>query len=252
MENLAKKYPKVDFNNLTEKNIIYFCRDALSYYNTDHDSKKAVFEAEILEIIKSKEWNWNATDIDKNIILTYPVYNYSLPIVQYLLENEKYNIKEYNKTISNALGSSITIFGGVTLNYLLNLEDMDIMYRTDLAIKSYQVASGVEMNYHKQNYLEKALAIFQTETLFTNIVGDFVAFPSNYKNIKEPLHHLLENHPLDIDSKVNIVKGYLNPELCNPNKLISEVLTTLENWSTYYSLNKDLAISNSTHKKPKI
>lgn len=86
---LNKKYiKKFKIEELKEKNIIYFCRDALSSSSMkEENSLYHYYEEEILNIIKLKEWDWFAEDIDNNNILLYPIYNNAFKIVEYLIEN---------------------------------------------------------------------------------------------------------------------------------------------------------------------
>lgn len=137
MSLLKYKYPDTDFENIKEKDIIYFCRDALNYdYKSNRLSKdeialdKKKYENEILLLIKKQffkngeSWDWFRKDIDDNIILTYPIHNNSLMIVKFLLlltsnNGYIYNIKEYNQDICNAICSGINLKSDEVIEYIL-------------------------------------------------------------------------------------------------------------------------------------
>lgn len=249
---LEKKY-SINLNNVTEKDIIYFCRDALS---TDIDnSKKAIYEKEILELIKSKEWNWFAQDIDKNVILTYPVRNNAFTIVKYLLENKKYNLEEYNEKLSGAVKACVSLVGDSMCEYLMS-HNLHQDYLNDLAFKAYIMSDSVVPTY-RLTYIEKAVKLVNMGTDFEKILYNFLNdFNSDdFKKVKLSFVKFLDTHPLSKEEKLNIMKPIIQQGLANtrPDMFFKlEKNRMLDNYVRYLDMEQRMPPKNDNTKKAKI
>lgn len=250
MKNLLKKYPKQDFNSLLEKHIIYFCRDALSFYNKDKNKQN--LEKEILDLIKSKDWDWNAKDIDGNTILTYPIYNNAHSIVDYLLSNKKYNICEYNKEASQALGACINLVSDDMISNILNKHDINIQYKNELVIKAYKSSSRMNDETNKNKYLEVAFTILKKGVSFNDILNSFITETKDYDDFPFVVNHFLDNHPLAAKEKLFTVKTYFIQDIIKHDNSSQKFISIAEKWMTYQSLNNELTESNKSNKKLKI
>ena len=199
---LEKKYKKKFIvEEITEKDIIYFCRDALAHSLTEKNkgnNQKSIYEKEILSLIKLKEWDWFAKDIDKNIILTYPVYNNAFTIVEYILENKKYNLEQYNEQCSGALKACIMLTGEKMQEYILS-KNIHSEYITDMAFKAYTMSEYVMPKY-KNEYLKKAEELIQINTNFEKLVMNFLKY-DEFEKVRQTFYLFLEEHPLPIIDK---------------------------------------------------
>jgi hypothetical protein len=262
MKRLKKQYSKnFDFSDLNEKDIIYFCRDSLTPYRNHSQKVQQEFENEILSIIQSKEWDWSIKDIDKNTILTYPIYNNAHSIVKYLLDNKKYDVKTYDKDMSNSLCSCITILGDKMLKNIMEY-GIHPKYIDDMINKAYLYASIMsekdtcEVYLNTASYLlEKNLSLNNISPYLFNGTISHLILNNNenkYPYLKTALHHLLENYPLDIKKKDFHVKKFFDPIIWKSKKLPQDISSCLENWRNYHSLNNELIKNNKIIKKFKI
>lgn len=239
---LNKKYKKqLNIEDITEKDIIFFCRDALSHSLTKENknsNEKAIYEEEILSLIKLKDWNWFAKDIDKNIMLTYPVYNNAFTIVKYLLENQKYNLEEYNEEISRALQSCIMLTGEKMQEYLLS-KKIHSEYITDMAFKAYTMSDYVMPEY-KSAYLKKAQELIQLNTNFEKVLVNFIKY-DEFEKVKQSFYLFIEEHPLPIKDKIQHVAIILNnlKEKKSGARFSSKYID-LGKWLHYHELNDKL------------
>lgn len=262
IKHLKKKYPKSNFINLTSKDIIYMCRDALSHYEKPENKQK--YESELLELITSKEWDWYTQDIDRNIILTYPIYNNAYSIVEYLVNN-KYDLKTYNELISNALCSSIMLTGEKMLNYLLE-QNISPEYLTDMTIRAYEMATHVH-NDHKEFYVQKGNDLIVKGTDLTKILAYYISDREFKTSFEEIFFQMLENHPLAIEEKnvvidqlferANTTKRWINGEeqiiqrkVLSPN--LEKKYQMIEKWKMYHKLENDLPENLQIKHKAKI
>lgn len=257
MEQLKKRYLSFDFLNLTEKDIIYICRDSLN----PQRNLKEDYEGEILQIIQSKEWDWTVKDNDKCSILTYNVYNNAHSIVKYLLDNNKYDVRTYDKDTSDSICACISLIGQKMINNILEY-DINPRYIDDMINKAYLLASKMSKKDNCENYLKTAELLIGENSKLNNInhslfIGAISHIILNNNENKYPylntsLHHLLEYYPLDISKKEFHVKKFFDPIIWKSRKLPQDISSTLENWINYHSLQKDLPNNNSVNKKIKI
>lgn len=255
---LNKKYKK-EFNieEIKEKDIIYFCRDALSKSSMrEENSLYEFYEEEILNIIKLKEWDWFAEDIDNNNILLYPIYNNAFKIVEYLIENGKYNLKEYNEKISRSLCSCIMLTGEKMQNYLIS-QNINEQYITDMTWQAYNMSARV-IDKYKVDYINKTKELMKLNVEFDTILVNFIKV-NEFENVKDVFYQFLENHPMTIEEKVKGVNYALQKLYDNTtpvkarNVVFNEKVIFLKKWLQYHELN-DKLISKETPelKKPKI
>lgn len=262
IKHLKKKYPKSNFINLTSKDIIYMCRDALSHH--EKKQNKENYELELLELIKSKDWNWYTQDIDKNIILTYPIYNNAYSIVEYLVGN-KYDLKIYEELISNALCSCIMLTGEKMLSYLLE-QNLHPEYLTDMTIRAYEMATHVHNDY-KDFYTQKGNDLIIKHTDLKKILAYYISDREFKTSLEEIFFQMLENHPLPIEEKnvlitqlfeqANTIKRWINgQEQIVQRKVMSSNLEKkyqmVEKWKMYHKLEDDLSYNQQLKKKAKI
>ncbi len=225
-EILKSKYPKIIEGEIKASDLIFICRDSLKY------KKETNTEDEILTLIKSKDWAWYARDIDHNVILTYPIFNGSKKIVDYLITSKKYNISQYNPSLSKALCASISLKGADILDYLLTKE-MDIKYKNDLIIKSLVMASNVKDENHFEQYMGYANKLI-SDVDFKEVINGII-----HPTSPEVFNYFLVSHGLSNDEKIKVVKeiqeeysvfGLTQNAVGNKNKLIEkfEMLTQLQ------------------------
>lgn len=248
---LEKKYKKkLSLNELREKDIIYFCRDSL-HYGISQD-KKEVYEKEILSLIKMKEWDWSVKDIDKNNMLLYPIYNGAFSIVKYLIENKKYNVQEYNEDISKAICSCIMPVGEKMSHYLLS-KDIHTDYVSDMVFQAYSMSiiDGMKKEY-VDYYINKARDLLVKKTNFNKILNQFLK-TNEFDKYEMSLLNFLENHPLDKEKKLEIVKSILDEgQKKSLSFLRRKENKILDKWIKYIELNKNLPYKNTFSKKIKI
>lgn len=246
---LEKKY-LVNLENITEKDIIYFCRDSLSFNKSAQD--KMIYEKEILEIIKSRQWDYTVKDIDKNNMLLYPIYNNAFNIVSYLIENKKYNLQEYDKDVSRALCACIMPIGENMNDYILS-KNIHNNYIGDMVFQAYtmSISEGMKesfIDYYKQ----KADFLLKQNASFENILHHFLEtseFPL-YRNI---FVNFLQEHPLNTEEKLDIIKPIL--EVGKEKSLTfikKEKNRMLDNWVRYVEMDIKLPPKNEHKKKNKI
>lgn len=250
-----------DFSNLEEKDIIYFCRDSLTPYRNYTEEMNQKLKNEILTIIQSKDWDWSIKDIDKNTILTYPVYHNAHDIVKYLLDNKKYDVKSYTQELSNSLCACISLVGETMLKNIMNY-GIETRYLDDMLNKSYLYASIMSKEEHCNKYLEIAeyltnqnfLLNNTSPYLFNGVISHLILNnnENKYPYLNKSLHHLLENYPLDNHKKLFCMKKFFDPIIWKQKRLPQDIASTLENWINYHSLQKELNQDNIINKKPKI
>ncbi len=242
---LEKKYnKKILISELKTKDIIFFCRDALSYLISDED--KIIYEIEILQLMKSMELDVNYKSIDGNNLLAYPIYNNAFQIVDYLLENNFYNLKNYNASVSQAVCACIMLNGEKMMHKLLDL-DLNEKYINDMCFRSYVMASSVISEY-KKNYEDKAKQLID-KTDFKEVLENFVKHEDFSKCI-EQYQLFLQEHPMDLKKKIEVVENVLQP-LRNKGKIIQvkEKYKLLNIWLSYHLLEDNLNQKNDDNKK---
>lgn len=249
--NLEKKYEKnLPLEEITEKDIIFFARDNLNFYVSKE--YKIIYEKEILYLIKMKEWDWVHEDIDKNNILVYPIHNNAFSIVKYLIENNKYNLQEYHKSISKAVCSCIMPIGEEMNQYLLS-KDIHTEYIADMVFQAYSMALSDKMRPdYVDYYKQKAENLFQKNASFEKILHHFLNTDEFHK-YKMTLVNFLEQHPLSREEKLAIVKPILEEGKEKSLAFIKrEKNRVLDNWVRYVELDIQLKPKNLIHKKTKI
>lgn len=249
---LEKKY-SINLSNATETQIMFLCRDALSL--TSEDKNKADYEKEILELIKSKEYDWFAQDIDKNVILTYPVRNNAFSIVKYLLENKKYNLEEYNEKLAGAVKACVSLVGDSMCEYLMR-QNLHQDYINDLAFQAYIMSDFVDPTY-RLTYIEKAVKFVNMGTDFEKILHNFLNnFNSDdFKKVKLSFVKFLDTHPLSKQDKANILKPIIEKGLATTRvdmffKL--EKNRMIDNYVRYLEMEQRMPPKNDNTKKAKI
>jgi hypothetical protein len=207
MINLKEKYTNLKLSNLTEKDIVYICRDAL---NKEED--KSLYEDEILSLIKYKKWNLKYKDIDGNILLTYPIFNNSIKIVKFLLK-KIYDSKVFNEDMSSAFSSCINIKpkSDEMLDFLVKM-NINQRYIDNMLFQSYLLYSRVTPNNTKF-FLNKADKLMPS--------SDF-EFVSNklFKNegLVEAFSHYIFNHEMVIEKKIEILEELISKEVNSVSK----------------------------------
>lgn len=245
---LEKKYKqKFPLETLTAKEIVYFCRDSLSHGTSPED--KVIYEKEILELIKQKEWDLLYTDIDGNNLLSYPIYNNAFDIVTYFIDNKLYNLKEYNHENSHAVCACIMLTGEKMMNYLVSL-DMHYDYITDMTFRAYLMSANVRPEY-KIEYLNKANYLIENSD-FENMLSQFLTLNEFDKHTEQYLSFLQE-HPVETENKVKIIQKVLDP-LREKKNFIQRVqkYNILDNWINYFLLQEKFPNKDVSEKKPKI
>jgi hypothetical protein len=240
IKHLNNKYENIfNFEKVTEKEIIYFCRDALNHESSNKDSfLKVFYEKEILELIKLKEWDWFKEDIDKNNILTYPIYNNAFEIVKYLIENKKYNLKKYDTRISNALQASIILTGQKMQEYITS-QDIHNDYVNDMIFKAYEMTSFVKSPY-VQVYFEQAERLMMLNIDFKKLLDNFLKI-NQFEKINNAFFNFLEKHPSHLeDKKIHISSALDLIEQNEKQPDLNIKYITLKKWLQYHDLNHKL------------
>ncbi len=225
-EILKNKYPKLFSKEIRASDVIFLCRDCL------RGKYEEAIEEELLTLIKEKDWPWYARDIDHNVILTYPIFNGSKKIVDYLITSKKYDLNEYNPSLARSLCASISLKGADILDYLLTKE-IHLKYRNDLIVKSLVMASQVKDEENVEKYLK------YVDKLINNVDFKEVIKGIIHPSKPEVFNYFLMNHPLPNNRKIVVVKeiqqecsnfGLTENSVSNKNKLIEkfEMLTQLE------------------------
>lgn len=223
---LKSKYPDIFNKEIRASDIIFLCRDSLRVKAENN------IEEEILHLIKQKDWAWYARDIDNNIIITYPIFNGSKKIVDYLIESKKYDINEYNPSLSKAICACISLKGEDMFNYFLN-KDLNFRYKNDLITKSLVMASNVKDESHFDHYMKYANDLIN-DCNFVDVIRGII-----YPATPEVFNYFLFNHPLKNEEKVALSKQLIeeysffnlsNGDLNSKNKLLEkfEMLTHLQ------------------------
>lgn len=244
---LERKYKQKLSLDLTAKEIVYFCRDALSYGTKPEE--KVIYEKEILNLMKSKDWDLSYKDIDGNNLLSYPIYNNAFDIVKYLIDNKLYNLQEYNQENSHAVCACIMLTGEKMMNYLVSL-DINKEYLTDMTFRAYSMSSNVMPEY-KISYMNKASYLIE-HTDFEKILSEFLKV-NEFDKYKEQYLVFLQEHPLELENKVKIIQAILTP-LREKKNFIERVekYKILDSWVNYFSLKEKFPNKEIADKKPKI
>lgn len=223
----------------TEKDIIYFCRSNFGNYKKHTKKTREMYEKTTLRAIKSKEWNWQAKDIDNNTILTYPVYNNCYLIVQYLLENKIYNITKYEEYISQALCSCIMLTGEKMMNQILSYHDLDIRYKSDMAVKALEMGSYIIA--YKKDYVDKALTIMSTSISFEHMM---VKIMKSVSIEEEQMYCLLEYPLMSFKDKKDIINKMCNIDFFKADEMviysIKNKMKIIDKWEFNHNLEYDL------------
>ena len=242
---LEKKYnKKILISELKTKDIIFFCRDALSYTVSEKDKK--IYEREILDLMKSMKLDVSYKSIDGNNLLAYPVYNNAFKIVDYLLENNFYDLQNYNDDVSQAVCACIMLDGEKMMHKLLDL-NINEKYINDMCFRAYLMASVVFPDY-KKSYEDKVKQLID-KTDFKEVLENFVKHEDFSKCI-EQYQLFLQEHPMDLKKKIEVVENVLQP-LRNKGKIIQvkEKYKLLNIWLSYYLLEDNLNQKNDDNKK---
>ena len=242
---LEKKYnKKILISELKTKDIIFFCRDTLSYLISNED--KIIYEIEILQLMKSMELDVNYKSIDGNNLLAYPIYNNAFKIVDYLLENNFYDLQNYNDDVSQAVCACIMLDGEKMMHKLLDL-NINEKYINDMCFRAYLMASVVFPDY-KKSYEDKVKQLID-KTDFKEVLENFVKHEDFSKCI-EQYQLFLQEHPMDLKKKIEVVENVLQP-LRNKGKIIQvkEKYKLLNIWLSYYLLEDNLNQKNDDNKK---
>ncbi len=209
---LREKYSneKINWDCLTEKNIIYFCRDALSSF-VKSEKLKSGYENEILNMIKKKgldNLDIHKTDIDDNNLLLYPVYNGAFKIVDFLLKSGKYDLTVYNKGVSKALTACVHLNGEKMLDYLLSYT-LNNEYVVDMMDQAIYYTVAVENAKSKLFYSEifkrLMLRVDGSEEGFLKIATNFFHSGSDLNKTKEAIIFFMENYSFDVEKKILLI-----------------------------------------------
>ncbi len=239
MINLQKKYPSIILKNITEKDIIYFCRDALS-----KKENHSLYDEEILNLIQYKKWNWNHEDIDRNIILTYPVYNNSIKIVKFLFENV-YDTKVYDEKISNALCACINLRGDEMLAFILSNE-INKTYVDDLVYRCYFMSNRA-VSYAKR-YVGMAEKIMKNSD-FKYVANKII----HTDGMVNSFSHFIFKHEMDKYEKIQVLNKLFETEIQFYKKMnnnFKEKQDELARLKLLFDLEKNLK-TNSIEKRGK-
>lgn len=248
VKKLEKKYKqKFPLEELTSKEIVYFCRDSLSHGTSPED--KIIFEKEILNLMKAKNWDLEYKDIDGNNLLSYPIYNNAFDIVHYLIDNKMYDLKEYSDANSQAVCACIMLTGEKMMNYLVSL-NIHKDYLTDMTFRAY-TRSAYVMPQYKITYMKKADYLIEHSN-FEKILTKFLEI-SEFEKYKEQYLSFLQEHPAILEDKVKIIQKVLEP-LREKKNFIERVqkYNILDNWVRYYELQEKYPNKDTQEKKPKI
>lgn len=201
----------------------------------NNNNQKALYEKEILSLIKLIDWDWFAKDIDRNIILTYPVYNNAFTIVEYLLENKKYNIEQYHPEISHSLQSCIMLTGEKMQDYLLS-KNIHSEYITDMAFKAY-TRSDYVMSEYKIDYMNKAQKLIHLNTNFSKLLINFIT-DTEFEKMRDTFYRFLEEHPTPLQDKIKCISTILTKlEEKKSGARFASKYRDLGKWLHYHQLN---------------
>ena len=213
MKNLKKRYPTFNFREITEKDIIYFCRDALS----DSGIDPTFYEEEILNIIKSKKWDLEYKDIDGNIILTYPIFNNSIRIVKFLLDYI-YDAKVFKEDMNQSFCSCLNIKpkSDEMISFLVKA-NINQKYKDNMLLQSYFLSSRALNNYYKDslNNADKLMIGSNFEFVANKLI--------NSEGLVEAFSHYIFKHEMIVDKKIEVLDKIFSKEL-NDFKKINDSL----------------------------
>lgn len=207
MQYLLKKYPKLNITEIREKDIIYFLRDALSTYGSKTTKKRdrENYEKEIFEIIKSKEWDWHKTDIDGCNMLCYSLYNRADEISDYLLDY-KYDITQYKKDVSHALGALVTLQGFDYFEKIFTNNDIHSNY----LVNTYSIAMSRWEHTHNC-YYEKYLKVFSKNEKIPFLKEEILKNLINWD--EKTITYYLSHTEVSIPMIENVLKENMNTNM---------------------------------------
>lgn len=245
-----------NFNTILEKDLIYMMRNAALI----KDGKKEQFEQEFLSLLQSKNWNWFIKDIDDCTILLYSIYTNSNVILNYLIDNDFYSIREHNLVVQNAINSANRMINFDMLDKIFSYSELNTKYKDnailDLFLYAFQCSDTV---YNKR--VNKAFSLLDEidnkKNLFVEVLESLLK--NNRINDSTRIINWLEEYPLFINDKIEITNQIYN-KISNyedkssllffNDEKSSSIKFLLDKWKSYYSLNIKLSEKslNKTHK----
>lgn len=262
MKKILKKY-QLNFDDVYEKNIIYFCRSELNDFykkQTNYNEKmKKIYENDIYEIIEKKyqqnlqNWDWYKQDIDKNIILTYPIHHNSIKLVELLLEmkdnntNKKiYDLEIFREDISNALCSCINIRSFSMLDFLLE-KNIHKNYISDMIYICHIMINRVSPENQKKYQKQLTKLLTKEFNLERILEKTLKSLPFNEEeSIETTIQwiHLLEKEPNTnkelIFQNINKILNDLTFLEKLEKKQMKKSIQLLNDWMLAYNLKKEL------------
>lgn len=184
--------------DFSEKDIIYLLRNLSSKnYN---DSLLEIFQKELIEFLKEKKsnnsFNFNKTDIDENIILTYPCVNNLYLLVDYLI-TDIYDTKKFSTIISNAIFPSVWPLNKKTFDLIFN-NHIHQDYK-DITIQNiYKLSNRVQEATYKEHYylsVEKILKNSSFELILASLLLES-------DDLSNELNHFLTSSTISNDKKI--------------------------------------------------
>lgn len=235
---LKQKFPNQDFNHISEKDIIFMSRTCLA----KRDINYHYYEKEILEIIQSKNWNWEEKDIDGCNLLTYPIYNQAFNIVNYLINEKKYDLSLYRKDISTALSASIML-NGMMLEKLLTYS-LHQDYPYELLKKVYSfilIMTHNENDEYRNIYLKHSKTILSTmnQPDYKRILKDMMEISEDKYNLAYLVIYFLENMEIKETDKLKYIEELKEESTMQNNK---RMWSDLEKWKLAEQLKRELVI----------
>lgn len=226
MKILIKKYPNIDLNNITMKDIIFFCRKFLiKKYSQNkkilNEKNVIEYENEIYQIIQKKyednlqDWNWHIKDIDGNNILTFPIFHNSFKIVEYLLnlknkDNGKnfFDLKIFNNDIKNALNTSINLYGEDMINFIIS-QEINSKYISNMITTAYEFFNIVEKEEEKDVYQKIIGKLYNKDFDSKEIIREIIKKDIRLLN---NLVFFLEEIPIKKEQKIQEIQEIFEEE----------------------------------------
>lgn len=134
-------------NVLQENRLMYMLRN---FDSLEKKFDKKAVEAEFLKLFTDYQWDYFAQDIDRNILLTYPIVCKINSVIGFLLDSSTHNISEasthqenkapvydlseYGTLVSNALTASVLPHNLTIYQNLLSCPNIHPQYLEDLSI----------------------------------------------------------------------------------------------------------------------
>jgi hypothetical protein len=238
LKRLYKKRFKED-KEISEKDIIYFLRDAMSdvHYSGKINDKervaKSFYEPEILTLVTAKEWDWHYTDIDKCNILTYALYNKVDEVANYLI-NHKYDLSVYSKDVSDALTATIRMNNIDYFKKIVDLENIHPQYLVNLNVHSYMAKAANPTGLGCYNdYLSTLSTIHQPDIIQKTIEA---VVDSNHDFDK-----FLELQQFNTELFIEITDNVLDEKIKDMNtRKASQLVTSFSKHKLFHDLSKNL------------